>query len=78
MLLQASRKHLLRLDRTVFIGDDPRDRLAAENADCASIIIGCENGSEDNVRAGMSMVSPTLSAALPWIFNLFEQWDASF
>lgn len=77
MLLQASRKHLLRLDRTFFIGDDPRDRLAAENAGCASIIIGCEDGSKDNVRVGMSMSCPTLSAALPWIFNLFEKWDAS-
>jgi len=38
MLFQASRDHLFRLDRTVFVGDDPRDMEAAENAGCASLL----------------------------------------
>ena len=32
MLFQASKDHLFRLDRTVFVGDDPRDLEAAEQA----------------------------------------------
>ena len=38
MLLQASKEHLFRLDQTVFVGDDPRDLEAAENADCAGLL----------------------------------------
>jgi histidinol-phosphate phosphatase family protein len=40
MLFQASQDHLLRLDKTLFIGDDPRDCQAAEKAGCNSIFIG--------------------------------------
>ncbi|MBC8227525.1 MAG: HAD-IIIA family hydrolase [Gammaproteobacteria bacterium] len=40
MFIQASKDWLLRLDRTIYIGDDPRDCSAAYNADCTSIFIG--------------------------------------
>ena len=40
MLHQASKDHLLRLDKTLFIGDDPRDCQTAWNAGCLSIFIG--------------------------------------
>jgi D-glycero-D-manno-heptose 1,7-bisphosphate phosphatase len=42
MLFQASNKHLLRLDKTVFIGDDLRDCQTAFKAGCHSIFIGKE------------------------------------
>ena len=38
MLFQASRDHLFRLDRTVFVGDDPRDLEAAEQAGCRGVL----------------------------------------
>jgi len=38
MLFQASREHLFRLDRTVFVGDDPRDMEAAEQAGCRGVL----------------------------------------
>ena len=38
MLFQASRDHLFRLDRTVFVGDDPRDMEAAEQAGCRGVL----------------------------------------
>ena len=44
MLYQASREHLFRLDKTLFIGDDPRDCQTAWNAGCGSIFLG--NASE--------------------------------
>ena len=40
MLFQASYDHLFRLDKTLFIGDDPRDCQTAEKAGCVSIFIG--------------------------------------
>jgi D-glycero-D-manno-heptose 1,7-bisphosphate phosphatase len=40
MLFQASKEHLFRLDKSIFIGDDPRDCQAAEKAGCGSIFIG--------------------------------------
>jgi len=42
MLFQASKEHLFRLDKTLFIGDDPRDCQTAKNAGCNSIFIGKE------------------------------------
>jgi D-glycero-D-manno-heptose 1,7-bisphosphate phosphatase len=43
MFFQASREHLFRLDKTLFIGDDPRDCQAAWNAGCSSIFFGVKN-----------------------------------
>jgi histidinol-phosphate phosphatase family protein len=40
MLLEASRNSLLRLDKTLFIGDDHRDCKASYNAGCKSVLIG--------------------------------------
>jgi histidinol-phosphate phosphatase family protein len=40
MLFQASKDHLFRLDKTFFIGDDPRDCQTAERAGCDSIFVG--------------------------------------
>ena len=40
MFYQASKDWMLRIDRTIFIGDDPRDCQAAFNAGCKSVFIG--------------------------------------
>ena len=40
MLLKASKDWLLRLDKTLFIGDDYRDSKASYNAECKSVLIG--------------------------------------
>lgn len=42
MLLQASREHLIRLDKTIFIGDDSRDCQCAFTAGCNSIFMGAK------------------------------------
>jgi len=39
MIHQASNDWLLRLDKTLFIGDDPRDCQASYNAGCKSILV---------------------------------------
>jgi len=43
MFYDASRKWLLRLDKTLFIGDSYSDCQAAYNAGCASIFVGNKN-----------------------------------
>ena len=43
LFFQASRDWLLRLDKTIFVGDDPRDCQAAYNAGCDSIFLGKKN-----------------------------------
>lgn len=40
MFYDASKQWFLRLDKTLFIGDDPRDCQAAFNAGCASVFVG--------------------------------------
>ena len=40
LFYQASRDWSLRLDKTIYIGDDTRDCEAAYNAGCQSIFIG--------------------------------------
>ena len=40
MLFRASREHLIRLDKTLFIWDDSRDCQTAERAGCDSIFVG--------------------------------------
>lgn len=43
MFYQASRKWLLRLDKTLYIGDDPKDMKAAQNAGTWGIFLGLKN-----------------------------------
>jgi len=40
MFYQVSKDWMLRIDKTIFIGDDPRDCQAAFNAGCKSVFIG--------------------------------------
>ena len=48
MFLQASKDHLFRLDKTLYIGDDPRDVEAALNAGTDYILISEEKTNIDN------------------------------
>lgn len=76
MFHRASRDHLLRLDRTIYIGDDPRDAQAAFNAECLCVLIGPER--DLAVRPALPIfASPTLSQAVPWIISHFEDWESS-
>ena len=68
LFFQASKDWLLRLDKTFYIGDDPRDCQAAYNAGCNSIFLGEENeladlASEEKPRK----VFEYLNEAIPFI-----------
>ena len=66
LLFKAARERLLRLDRTFYIGDDPRDCQAAYNAGCEALYLGSSSDLEEldlQVRTGL--VFPGLLQALP-------------
>lgn len=71
LFFRASRDHLLRIDRTIYIGDDTRDCLAADNAGCLSVLVGPESGSLDVMPF---FRAKTLSEAIPSIDLQFQDW----
>lgn len=76
MLFRASRERLLRLDRTFYIGDDPRDCVAAFNAKCPSILVGPERGVDPGEGARPDRKVATLPEVVPWIASRSEAWEA--
>jgi D-glycero-D-manno-heptose 1,7-bisphosphate phosphatase len=76
MFFQVSAEHQVRLDRTIFIGDDPRDSIAAYNANCESVLIGPERHGADGTSAQPTQIAETLIELAPWITARFEEWES--
>ncbi len=73
MLFQASKKHLFRLDKTMFIGDDLRDCQASWNASCRTIYLGDSNeltALPDNQKP--DFITYTLGHSLNFIRKYFH------
>ena len=77
LFFRASREHLVRMDRTMYIGDDPRDCRAAANAGCLSVLVGPDRDEEPGGGARPAFSSPILGDAVPWIVSRFEAWEGS-
>jgi len=75
LFYRASRDHLLRMDRTIYIGDDPRDSQAAQNSGCRSVLVGGGRAAAARTRAQGSLQAGTLLQAIPWICAQFRDWD---
>jgi phosphoglycolate phosphatase-like HAD superfamily hydrolase len=75
MFFDVSRAHLLRMDRTVYVGDDPRDARAAFNAGCLSVMVGPDRDQDPGGGARPALSAPTLLDAVPWIVSQFETWE---
>ena len=69
MFFEASSKHLFRLDKTFYIGDDIRDCEAAYNANCQGIIIS-DKVINKNIYSSVSFMD--LEAMVPYIFEKFN------
>ena len=78
MFFKASRSHLLRMDRTVYVGDDPRDSRAAFNAECLSVLIGPERERDPGGGAKPSFTGETMLETVPWIVSRYESWEESY
>jgi D-glycero-D-manno-heptose 1,7-bisphosphate phosphatase len=77
LFFRASRDYLLRMDHTIYIGDDPRDCLAAYNAGCLSILVGPHRNHDTNHKAAPALMAPTLLDAISWISVHFQDWAGS-
>lgn len=75
LFFQAAKDHALRMDRTVFIGDDSRDGLAADNAGCHSILVGEGREDDKHLNKEPTLSTKTLLDAVPWICNKYHQWE---
>lgn len=75
LFFDAARDHLLRMDRTVYVGDDPRDCRAAFNAECVSILIGPDRDQDPGGGARPALATATLTDAVPWIIGRYDAWD---
>jgi len=70
MLFKASKDWLFRLDKTFYIGDDPRDCQAACNAGCGSIFIGERSEVEAlSLNEQPKEVFNNLEEAVPFLMN---------
>lgn len=78
MFFRASREHLVRMDRTAYVGDDPRDCLAAYNAGCVSIMIGPDRSIDPGYGAKAAFSSQNLTEAVPWIIERFNDWETRY
>jgi histidinol-phosphate phosphatase family protein len=77
MFFRVSREHLVRMDRTVYVGDDPRDCRAAFNAGCLSVLIGPDRDQDPGGGALPAFSSATLLDAVPWIVSAFQAWEST-
>lgn len=76
MFFRASREHLVRLDRTVYVGDDPRDATAAFNAECPCVLVGPERDQDPGDGVRPALTAATMLDAVPWILSRFASWEA--
>ena len=74
MFRRAAREHSFKLDRSVYIGDDPRDAVAAHNAGCPSVLIGPERDVDPGNGVAATFTSATLLGAVAWIEQHFATW----
>ncbi len=74
MFFRASREHFLRMDQTLYVGDDTRDCLAAYNAGCGCILVGPDHQEEVAPYANPVLRARNMLEAVPWIKNQFNDW----
>ena len=77
MYFAAAQDYLLRLDRTFYVGDDPRDCQAAYNANCPSVFVGDESELTSLSAAERPRhAARNLAQAVPWIVSRFAEWES--
>lgn len=76
MFFRASVEHQLRMDRTIYVGDDPRDSLAASRAECLSVLVGAERDVDPGEGVRPAATAATLLELEPWIVSQFDRWEA--
>lgn len=67
MILTAAEKYALDLSKCLFIGDDPRDVLAANNANTGSVLINCSPSELEESQVKPNIYAPLLSDVMSGI-----------
>lgn len=75
LFLKASEDFRLLLDRVLYIGDDPRDSIAAENANSRCILLQHSVDETLDFNVGSSETVESLSSAIPSILQHYRNWD---
>jgi D-glycero-D-manno-heptose 1,7-bisphosphate phosphatase len=72
MLFQAAEQHNISLSECLFIGDDPRDVIAAKNAKTGSVLINCSD--QERITSGVMPMyfAPKLSQLLTHIKSFYQ------
>jgi D-glycero-D-manno-heptose 1,7-bisphosphate phosphatase len=71
MILAAAQKHDIDLNQCLFIGDDPRDVLTAQNACIGSVLINCSQNELSESGVNPDFYAPLLSLLLPKIRTFY-------
>lgn len=76
MFFAAAKKHNLRLDRTLYLGDDKRDVLAAWHAGSQCVLVDNEadDSSQDSIVPWLRCQD--LGEAIPAILGAFQTWSS--
>jgi histidinol-phosphate phosphatase family protein len=75
MVFQAAKEFNLRMDRSLYVGDDERDCLAADNAGCFSFYIGDGNDLQKLPQDAYPLeVFPTLLDAVDQINKFYDSF----
>ena len=74
MFFVAANDYKFRLDRSIYVGDDIRDALAAENAGCKYLLVSPEElyGESDT---SVASVGTSLLDLVPTIIERYEIWE---
>ena len=75
MFFRASEEHHLRLNRTMYVGDDTRDSTAAYNAECVGVLIGSESSAMTGADRPANSAA-TFTELVPWVTSRFEEWES--
>lgn len=79
LFFHVSHNYLIRMDRTFYIGDDPRDCIAAYNANVKSIFIGAKQSVQSlQVEHMPCHVGKSISEFVISIDNQYQAWQQPY
>lgn len=73
MILAAADKYSIDLNKCLFIGDDPRDVLTAQNAKTSSMLVNCSQTELISSGVHPDFYAPLLSSLLPNLLAFYAK-----
>jgi D-glycero-D-manno-heptose 1,7-bisphosphate phosphatase len=76
MFFQAAKEFNLRLDHTLYVGDDERDCEAAINAGCGMVYISEDNEMNAVLNDKYFLQTSTMLGAVNYIIDTYKSWES--